>query len=527
MKSRLWILFLLILISCQNSSHQGPRQSLRINIRDEPQSLDPRKARDLNAITLMHILFEGLTRIGKDGSVELALADKVEVSDDGLRYQFHLREANWTIGEPITSYDFAESWRRVLDPSFPTDLAYQLFVIKGAKLAKLGETSVHQIGIDTPDPQTLVVQLEQPIPYFLELLTFPSFFPVFHQIDEQNPNWAEDASSYVSNGPFVLRKWKHSDVIEVVRNPSYWDAENVQLKQIDLMMLNPETEFRMYSDGALDWAGAPLSSLPPDALAKLKQNQTLKSRPLMGTYFLRVNTTDHSFLSQPLFRRALALALDRQKITDHILQGGEIPAKSLVPPAMGLTTGGYFSDANPSEARNLLISCFEQSGQAPRPMPPITLLYVSGERSHLIAQAIQQQIETALNIPIQLEAVELKMFYERVSKRQYQLAQGSWIADFNDPINFLEVFKFKDGGTNNTGWEHPKYIERLNLSAVCRDPEERRVILRESERLLIEQMPLIPLFHFSLNYLQGDGIKDVCISPIGQIDFRWSYTTGD
>jgi oligopeptide transport system substrate-binding protein len=525
MKSRVWrILFVCIaLSSCRSTTTSSPKQALRINIQDEPQSLDPRKARDLNAITLMHMLFEGLERVGKDGKTEPALADGVDVSEDGLRYQFRLREAFWSNGEPITSYDFAESWRKVLDPAFPTDLAYQLYVIRGAKLAKLGETSLQQVGIQTPDPRTLIVELEQPTPYFLELLTFPSFFPVFHRLDKENPHWAEDTAAFISNGPFALKKWKHSDQIRVVRNANYWDSQNVKMQRIDLLMIHPETELRMFGDGALDWAGSPLSTLPADALQNLKEKHSLKVQPLTGTYFLRVNTMDASLLSQSSFRRALALSLDRQKITEHILQGGQLPAKALVPPMMGLTPSGYFGDANVHEALNLLSSAFEQSGQSAAKMPSISLLYVAGERSHLIAQTIQQQIEQALGFTIQLEAVERKMFYERISKKQYQLAAGSWIADFNDPINFLEVFKYKDGSTNNTGWENPKYIERLNLSAVCKDPEERKKLLQEAEHLLMEQMPLIPIFHFALNYLEKEGVEDVFLSPIGQIDFRWSH----
>ncbi|MBF8264023.1 MAG: oppA-G [Parachlamydiales bacterium] len=524
MTGRLWVLLLLVLaISCRSTSSSKTSQVLRINIQCEPVSLDPRKARDLNAVTMMHMLFEGLARIGKDGRAQLAMAESVAVSEDGLRYSFRLREASWSNKEKITSADFAESWRKILDPAFPTDLAYQLYVIKGAKKAKTGEISPQEVEIQTPDSRTLIVELEQPTPYFLELLTFPSFFPVYQPLDAQNPHWAEDPATYVSNGPFKLTKWKHSDRVFVERNGSYWDAGSVSLKGIEMVMIQPETELRMFLDGDLDWAGSPLSNLPIDALNNLKRNETLRVQPLSGTYILRVNTADSSLLSQPLFRRALALALNRQKIAEHILQGGQIPAQALVPPMMGLAPSGYFADASFSEAQTLLSTVLKQNGQETSDIGPITLLYVAQERNHLIAQTVQKQIEAVLGMNIQLEAVERKMFFERLSKKKYQLAAGSWIADFGDPINFLEVFKYKDGSSNNTGWEMPKYIERLNSSAVCRDEEERKSILREAEQLLMDQMPVIPIFHFSLNYLQQEEVKDVCLSPIGQIDFRWSH----
>lgn len=522
MKFRFFLsLFLLsFALSCSNSTSDA-KKILRINIKDEPQSLDPRKARDLNCVTLMHMLFEGLARIGKNGSAELALARDMQTTEDGKTYTFHLRRALWSDGTPVTSYDFAQSWRKMLDPGFPTDLAYQLFIIKGAKEAKSGEGSVSQIAIQTPDPLTLIVELQEPIPYFLELLTTPSFFPVSHAIDEKNSNCMQDISGYVSNGPFVLCAWEHSNKIQVVRNPLYWDAAHVHLQGIEMVMVNPDAELRMYRDCQLDWAGSPLSNLPPDAISHLKESQDLLVKPLVGTCFLRINTLSNSFLSHPLARRALAFSIDRQSITQHILQGGQLPATALIPPSMGLSANGYFNDADLQKAEDLLALYCEREGVMKADIPSLSILYASGEREHAIAMTLKEQIEGALGIQVDLEAAERKLFYERVSRKQYQIAAGSWIADFNDPINFLDIFKFKEGSTNNTGWENAKYIECLNRSVLCTNFEERKKILRDAERILIDQMPMIPIFHYALNYLQRPGIEDVSLSPMGQIDFRW------
>lgn len=515
------LLLALLLFTLSCSPSPDSKKLLRINIKDEPQSLDPRRARDLNAATLMHMLFEGLTRIGKDGSAELALAREMQVGEDGKTYTFHLRPALWSDGSPVTSFDFAASWRRTLDPAFPTDLAYQLYIIKGAKEAKSGEASIEEIAVQTPDASTLIVELEEPIPYFLELLTAPSFFPVPQALDAKNNKWTESLGAYVSNGPFVLRAWDHSSKIQVAKNPLYWDAAQVRLPGIEMVMVNPETELRMYKDSQLDWAGSPLSNLPPDSVTYLKENRDLQVKPLLGTYFLRINTESHPFLSHPLTRRALAFSIDRQAITEHILQGGQLPATALVPPTMGLSAKGYFNDADGKKAQDLLALYFEREELAREEVPVLSLLYAVGERNHTIASALKEQIETGLNVRVELEAAERKIFYERVSKKEYQIAAGSWIADFNDPINFLEVFKFKEGSTNNTGWENAKYIECLNRSNLCNNIEERKKILRDAERILIDQMPFIPIFHFALNYLQKPEVKDIALSPMGQIDFRW------
>lgn len=519
---RLLLLSLLLFtLSCSSPVSNNPKKMLRINIKDEPQALDPRKARDLTSATLMQMLFEGISRIGKNGSAELGLAREMQVSEDGKTYTFTLRPALWSNGSPVTSYDFAYSWRKMLDPAFPTDLAYQLYVINGAKEAKSGETSVHQIGVQTPDDSTLIVELEEPIPYFLELLASPSFFPVSRSLEEKNSDWSESLSDYVSNGPFVLKVRDRSNKIEVVRNPLYWDAANVHLPGIEMMMVTSETELRMYQDSKLDWAGSPLSTLPPDSVSYLKERQDLQVKPLLGTYFLRVNTKSSPFLAHPLARRALAFSLDRQTITQHILQGGQLPATALVPPAMGLSTSGYFTDGEPQKAQDLLALYCEREELERADIPPLSILYIADERNHMIAMALRQQMESSLGIRVDLEAAERKLYYERISKKEYQIAAGSWIADFNDPINFLDVFKLKEGSTNNTGWENEKYIECLNRSILCGNLDERKKILQEAERILIDQMPVIPIFHYALNYLQRPGVEDITLSPMGRIDFRW------
>lgn len=518
---RYLLLFLLIFtVSCSATS-KSPKKMLKINIKDEPQSLDPRKARDLNAVTLMHMLFEGLSRIGKDGSAELALAQEMVVSEDEKTYTFYLRPALWSDGSPVTSYDFASSWRKMLDPAFPTDLAYQLYVIKGGREAKSGESSLEEIAIQTPDASTLIVELQEPTPYFLELLTSPSFFPVPRALDAKGSSWTESLSEYVSNGPFVLSAWDHSDKIQVARNPLYWDAKNVRLPGIEMVMVSAETELRMYRDSQLDWAGSPLSTLPSDSVSHLKESQDLQVKPLLGTAFLWINTQSHPLLSHPLGRRALAFSIDRKEITEHILQGGQLPATSLVPPMMGLSVNGYFNDGDLQKAQDLLSLYCEREEVEKSGLASLSILYIADERNYSIAIALKEQIENALAIQIDLEAVERKGFYERVSKKQYQIAAGSWVADFNDPINFLEVFKFKEGSTNKTGWENGKYIDCLNQSILCNNIEERKKILRDAERILIDQMPLIPIFHYALNYLQKPGVKDIALSPMGQIDFRW------
>ncbi len=522
-------LLILLFSGCQTSNSSAHKErALRINIGEDPQTLDPRKARDLTSVTLTRMFFEGLTRISKEGDVELALAEQVDISDDGLQYCFHLRNSFWSNGEAVTSFDFADSWKSILDPEFPTDMAYQLYVIKNGRKARLGETGLDQVGIQTPDAQTLIVELEQPIPYFLQLLSMVSFFPVPYKTVGTNPNWALDPATYICNGPFLLKCWKHADQISAAKNPRYWEAKETTLPAIDLFMMSRDTELQMFEAGRLDWAGSPLSTIPVDAIANLKSTDQFHADPFAATYFFRLNTKEQlqgkkNPLQSPLFRKALALSLNRQGITEHVLQGGQIPAKALVPPELGLSEKGYFHDGYQEEARSLLTDALLELDETLATLEPIKISYSSNERNTAVAQAVQKQWEENLKIKVELEAVEPKTFYQKITQKEFQLAAGSWTADFADPVNFLEVFKYREGSTNNTNWENNKYIDLLNRSALCKNLDERRGLLREAEQILMDQMPIIPIFHFALNYLQRDSLEEVSLSPLGQIDFRWAH----
>lgn len=513
------------------SNSAKEEQILRLNIVADPQTLDPRKGRNLESVTLMHMFFEGLTRTSKAGDLETAIAERVEISQDGLRYSFHLRKSFWSNGKPLTSFDFAESWRTVLDPKFPTDIAYYLYGIKNGQKAKQGEISLNEVGISTPDPQTLIVELEHPIPYFLKLVSMPAFFPVPHKFAGNDLAWSSSASSYVCNGPFKLGMWKHSDLIEAVKNPRYWQAEEVHLSKIDLFIMGSDTELEMFKEGSLDWAGSPLSVIPVDAICSLESQNELHVAPFLATYFFRVNTIDliqgkKNPLSSSLFRKALAFAIDRQAITEHVLQGGHIPARGLVPPKMGLSERGYFQE-DQAQAVSFLNDALLNLDLTLDKLEPIWISFSSSERNRSVVQAIQKQWQEVLGIQVNLEAVEPKTYFQKISHKEFQLAVGSWTADFDDPINFLEVFKYKDMNTNNTNWENSCYVNLLNKSAFCEPLIERNKILREAEGILMEQMPILPVFHYALNYLKRDGLEDVVLSPLGKIDFRWAYTNAN
>jgi oligopeptide transport system substrate-binding protein len=510
---------LLILFAGCNATQENV---VRVNIGGEPSTLDPRKARDLHSLTVAKMLFEGLTRVNENEKAELAMAEKIDVSDDGKIYTFTLRAASWSNKDPVTAHDFVYAWTKVLHPHFPADQAFQLYVIKNAKAAKEGKVSADQIGVKALDDKTLQVELQYPVPYFLDLASLPVFFPVSQKIDETNGHWAEDLRTLVANGPFVLKEWKHNDLLRIVKNTAYWDAAHVKLKEIDLMMVAENTELKMYEKGELDWAGSPLSVIPVGSLASLKEKGDLHVKPFLATYFFRTNTESEPF-QQPLMRKAFALAIKRSEIVEHVTQGGQLPATSLLPPSLHAGEAPFFLDGDTKQAQLYYEQALEALGLTRETAPEISLMYVAGERNHLIAQAVQEQWRNALGVKVQLQAVERKVFFDRISKKNFQLASGSWTADFNDGMNFLEVFKYKAGGSNNTAWESPRYRELLDLALEVNEAGERKKIFHECESILMNEMPIIPLFHYTMLYAANQKIKGVVLSNLGSIDFKWAY----
>lgn len=534
MQKSFWLLLVcsFLISGCQKNLEKEAKQPiekqavLRFNIKDDPATLDPRKARDIVSVTLMKMFFEGLTRINAQEEAELALAEKVEISDDLKTYTFHLKPSMWSNGDPLTASDFIYAWKTILDPKFASDNAYQLYVIKNAKEIKAGKLSPDVLGASAVDALTLKIELDQPTPYFMQLLSFPVFFPISQKIDELGHEWTLDINQYVSNGPFIPSQWKHKDEIVAEKNLKYWDASEVKLTQIHMAMVSEETEMKLFEQKQLDWAGSPLSTVSLDAIPTLKQKNILQIKPILGTYFLRANTQKSPF-DHMLIRKAFALAINRKDIVEHITQGNQLPAKSLVPPSLNLENTHAIKDGATEDSRLLFQRALREAQMALEHLPKITLTYPASERNHRIAQALQQQWFSTFHIPINLEALESKVYYDRLSKQDYMLAVGSWLADYIDPMSFLEVFKYKSSSTNNTEWENDRYMHLLEESAKIVDSSLRIKILGQSEKILMESMPIIPIFHYTMLYLKNDALKSVVFTSLGSIDFKWAYLDND
>ncbi len=493
---------------------------VRVSCENDPQTLDPRRARDLLTVTVMHMLYEGLMRNDADGQPAFAMAEAVTLSPDQRVYTFTLRNSAWSNGDPVTAYDFERTWKSALDPHFPSPNAYQLYVIRGAKAAKEGSVSIEQVGVHALDAHTLRVELEQSTPYFLQLVATHFYYPAHASLVAQGTH-GNEAWQPVTNGPYQLEYWKRQNEFSAVPNRHYWDASAIRLDELVLVLLDNSTALQLFQKGELEWTGSPLSTLPSDALASLKREGTLQVLPAAGVYLLRVNTARPPFTHAKM-RQAFALALNRQELVEHVLQGGQIPALGIVPPSF-MPTPPLFRDHDVAQARSLFEEALHEQQLTVDTLPPVAIAYASGERAHKIAQVAQQQWKEVLGVQAQLHSMEAKVYYDRLKQHDYQLGVGSWFADFRDPIAFLEVFKLRNNGTNNTEWEDPVYIAQLDASSELVEEDQREKKLQEAETTLIREMPLIPLFYSAYNYVKKPTLKGVYFSELGYLDFKNGY----
>ncbi len=496
-------------------------ETIHLNLKSEPLTLDPRKGGDVISSHMHFLLFEGLVRLTPEGTIVPAQAKSFTISDDNREYVFEIRDTIWSDGTPVTAFDFEKSWKDILDPAFPSVNAHLLYPIKNAERAKKGLVALSEVGIEAKDEKTLVISLEKPTPYFLDLISFCVFFPVSIKNDNVHPDWAYNAGPhFVSNGPFVLKEWKHNNEIVAERNPNYWDKERVRPRQIHFSMIDNETTaLQMFEKGELDVVGEPLSPLPIDALPSLKKKGQLLRYPIGGTTMITFNVNQFPFTNAKI-RKAFAYAIHRSSIVKNITQLGEQVATGAIPPILkGGKQRDFFRDHDLEKAREMLDEGMKELGITKDAFKAITYFYTTSDLNHKIAQAIQQQWAEAFGIELKLENVDHKILIDKMTKRDYIVAQTLWVAQYNDQMNILERFKFKHNAKNYPNWENADYIKLLEQS-FYENGEQRLATLEKAEEIFLDEMPICPIYHWDMAFMVQSHLADVDITPIGDIVFE-------
>jgi len=516
----------LVVAGCGKSQTSGekkaPAQHIRYNVGAEPETLDPALSTGLPEGTILMALMEGLTRYDANQNITPALAESWDISPDGLVYTFKLRDAKWSNGDPITAHDFVFSWLRVLDPKTGSEYAYQLYYIKGAEEYNSGKGKREDVAIKALDDKTLQVTLKAPAPQFLGLTAFQTLYPVNPKA-AQNPDWAKSPETYVCCGPFKMVKWEHHQKIECVKNPDYWDAKNVKLEKLDFYLIDSaDTGYNMYKTGQIDFQ----DDVPTQEIPALKASGELKIFPDASLYFYRFNTTRKP-LNDVRVRRALSLAIDREAIVKNITQAEQKPAYAFVPygfkDADGKdfrANGGDFFKYDVAEAKRLLAEAGYPDGKG---FPKLKILFNTSENHQKIAQAIQQMWKQNLGIEVALESQEWQVYLESEDQLNYDIVRAGWSPDYLDPMTFIDMF-VTNGGNNDTGWSNKKYDALVNKAKSTGDQKVRMQAMHEAEKILMEEMPIAPIYFYTNPNLIRDNIKGVIIPPFGTYaDFKWAY----
>ncbi len=364
------------------------------------------------------------------------------------------------------------------------------------------------VAITASDPQTLVVKLRNPTPYFPELCAFYPLHPVNRRCIETfgSPWWAKP-ENVVTNGPFKLEFRRLRDRIRLVKNEKYWDAERVKLNVIDVLAIKSETTgLNMYLNGQVDWLPTVPSSLIPE-VKKALPDQYYTS-PMLTIYIYRLNTTRPP-LDNKLVRQALARAVNRRNITEYVAKAGQIPATSLVPPGLK----GYSSPAGPEldipEARRLLAEAGFAGG---RGMPQLEILYNANQTHQEIAEVVQQQWRENLGLDVSLRNLEWGVFLDALSKKDYMVSRSGWIADYPDPNTFLDMW-LTDGPNNQTGWSNAQYDALVKQAAAEPDPAQRMEIFRQAEAILLDECPIICVYYQVSTNMVRPGVKGITMNP--------------
>ena len=495
------------------------QQTLKLSSMDLPFSLDPRLGGDDISGNILKMLFEGLMRIGRANKPELALAEAFDVSPDKKTYLFRLRKSIWSNGDPVTAYDFEYSWKKILTPGFYTPFAYFFYPIKNAKKAKEGLCAITEVGIFAQDERTLIVELEHPTPEFLELTAHALYSPVNHKVDRLHPNWSQgQEESYVCTGPFCLKKQQQNSGYELIKNKSYWDASTVKLEKIFVVKNNPDIAKEMFRNEEIDWLGRPLRPWEPFFAEGAEIPVCVQP---LGTFWLVLNVEKFPFNNKKM-RRAFGLVIDRTKLVADLSYEGP-PATTVLPLAHTQNYDSSLLHADLDLARQLFEEALIELGIDRRDFPVVTLAHNIDKTREKAAQLLQQQLQDGLGIVCRTESYEFSMLFQKLTQGDFQLGTVSWKAWINNPMYTLSPFKYASNRINFSNWEDSDYQKLLGLAQEEVDETRRMHYLKEAEKILSFEMPVIPIYYEVHQYMAHKRLKDAVHSHTGNADFRWAY----
>ena len=466
----------------------------------EPETLDPQKSSLLDESVIISDLVNGLTTEAPDGSVAPAMASSWETTADGLTWTFHLRPATWSDGVPVTADDFVYAYRRVLKPETAAIYAYLVAsVFKNGQAVNAGKAAPETLGVRALGPRTLELTLEHPVPYLPELLKHLSFFPVpRHVVERYGDAWTQPGHM-VTNGAYELVSWRLGDYIQVRRNPRFWDARDVCVDRINYYpTADVVAAERRVARGELDVN----TSFQSNRITRLRKTMPgyVRTHVTLSSTYMNFNTSGTSKFRDRRVRRALSESIDREFITRKLLRAGQQPAYSFVPPVIAnyvkgprLKWADRSLEARQADARRLLA----EAGYGPNHPLKLELKASNATETQLMIQSIQADWRT-IGVEASLAQNEFQVAMAAYRARDFDVAPMAWIADYNDPLTFLELLKSDTGAQNYGDYKNPAYDALLAQSQATPDRLARAHILARAEQIMLDDEAMAPLL-FGVN----------------------------
>jgi oligopeptide transport system substrate-binding protein len=462
---------------------------------------------------ILRATFEGLVAYHPENDMlhEPGVAERWEANEDFSEWTFFLRNnARWSNGDPVTAHDFVYSYNRILHPKMAAPYSSMLYFLKNAQEFNEGKIEdFDRVGVKAKDDFTLVCTLKSPTPFFPDVVKHTTWLPVhqptiekFGKMTDSFTEW-QKPGNHVSNGAFKLTEWRINAHVKVRRNPHYWDAKNVKPNGINFYPIdNTFTEEKAFRNGLLHYTYIIPTNLIPRYQEKNDPN--LRTETYAGTYFYRCNTEEEP-TNNADFRRALAYSINQETIVKYVTMGGQQPAYGFTPPS---EAGYHPPDVihhNPEKAREYLKKAGYESGAD---VPEFAIILNTSEAHKSVAVAIQDMWKKTLGIEkVKIQNQEWKVYQQTVLDQNYRVARAGWIGDYVDPTTFLGIWKTNDSN-NNTGWSNADYDRLLEESSLTSEPAERYRILAEAEAILLDEVPVLPIYWYTRVYLISPDVRN-------------------
>lgn len=521
------------------SGEPDSEQVLNLIESAEIPTMDSALAEDAVAFNILNNVNEGLFRLNQENMAEPALADsEPEISEDGLTYTFTLREANWSNGTQITANDFVFAWQRAIDPvtGSPYGPYMMAGTIKNAEAIAAGEMDKAELGVEAKDDKTLVVTLERPVPYFMSLMAFGTFYPQNEAfITEQGDAYASNSDNLLYNGPFMLTNWDGTGLTwSMEKNPEYWDADTVQLQTINVDVIKePSTAVNLYTSGEKDRAG-----LSGEFAMQYAEDPEVVTELEPSIFYLKFNQErngEATPLANENIRKAISMAFNKQDLVDVVLANGSLPANYLVPTEFTFNennedfrdVNGDMNEFNAEEAKQYWETGLQELG-----VSEITLDYLGDdtETSKKLNEYMKAQLEENLaGLTIEINTVPFSVRLERDEAQDYDIQNSGWGPDYQDPMTFIDLF-VTDSPQNKMSYSNPEFDELVNAAKgdLAQDLEGRWEAMAQAEQILIEEDAAIaPIYQRGRMSLQKPYVNDIISHPFGgDYSYKWAYISG-